>query len=76
VFAVARGDIWVRIAPDESSLNVGVILTNEVVEVLAIYDNWAKIPWQIATGSIDAWVSAAWLEFPDGYPDWIVTPGP
>ncbi len=76
-FAVARGDVWVRVAPNESAATIGTVLQGEPVEVLTIYGTWAQIPWQAPGSSLQTgWVSIFWLDFPDGFPIWLVTPTP
>ncbi len=76
-WAIARGDIWVRVAPDENAANIGTVRQGEQVEVLAIYGTWAEIPWQAPGSSLrTGWVSIFWLDFTDGFPDWLMTPTP
>ena len=63
--------------PDETAANIGTLRTGEQVEVQAIYGTWAQIPWQAPGSSVQTgWVSIFWLNFSDGFPDWLVTPVP
>lgn len=75
--AVARGDVWVRVAPDEGAATIGTVRQSELVEVLSIYGTWAQIPWQAPGSSLrTGWVSIFWLDFHEGFPNWLMTPNP
>jgi hypothetical protein len=73
---IMTGNVWVRLDPIPSSkFNPSVVLINTPVEIIAIYDKWAKISWNTEFGHEEGWVPALWIALPKNIPSQIITPG-
>ncbi len=74
-FGVMTGDVWAHEGPDYNTDRIPlVVATSTKVELLAVYNDWAKITWDTAFGVQEGWVPLKFVGVPFDIPDLIITP--
>lgn len=58
VTGMTTGPLWLRETPDEDGKKIEVITSGQVIDILKIDGDWAKITWREETG----WVKSAWVK--------------
>lgn len=58
VTGMTTGPLWLRETPDEDGKKIEVITSGQVIDILKIDGDWAKITWRELTG----YVKSAWVK--------------
>jgi hypothetical protein len=72
---VMNGNVWVRLKPEQhAQVNPVVVRIYTIVEIKAIYGEWAKINWTTNFGVEEGWVLTKYITFTQPTPARLVTP--
>jgi len=72
---VMNGNVWVRSNPIQSDTYNIAVLKDTPVEILAAYDIWVKISWEMETGDYEeGWVRSIWVDLSGPVPEQVITP--
>ena len=74
LMAQTTGNLNLRADPHSDSVNLGIVLADTQVQVLAIYGEWIQISWKNGDEIKRGWISSRWVQLPEDIPAMIVTP--
>ncbi len=72
--AITTGNLNLRAVPQSDAQVLGVVPVNTSVQILSIYGEWVQISWKNAGLNQDGWISARWVQLPEGVPASMITP--
>jgi hypothetical protein len=76
IAGVAKGNVWMRAAPNWSMPLTVVLPLAKTVTVLSAYGEWVEVEWFSTVGVQHGWVPIIWITLSQPVPAGRITPTP